>query len=187
MKNFNLLPFFEADTGSNGQDTPAETTGQNNVEVEKEQTVEKTFTRDDLAKMMSAEKAKWEKEQEVKQEETKKLAKMNEQEKLQHQLEQKDAEIADLLKEKTLSEMKSEASKMLSDAELPFDDELLKLIVTDNAEATKQAVTVITSFASKIKKENARQDPPSEGGQFTAEKENNNSKAEMAKNNRIIK
>ena len=78
---------------------------------------------------------------------------MNAEEKLQHELERKEAEIAELKRGQTLNEMKSEASKMLSGAGLPQDDELLGLIVSEDAEATKKAVAVITNFASQIKKE----------------------------------
>ena len=132
-------------------------------------------------------KAVWEKELEAKKEEAKKLAKMNAEEKLQHELEQKEAEIAELKRGQTLNEMKSEASKMLSTASLPHDDELLSLIVSDDAEATKKAVSVITNFASLIKKENARQTTPGEGGQFTADKETKQTVANLAAKNRIIK
>lgn len=157
----------------------------------KDQSAGKTFSRDDVAKMIAAETNKartaWEKELEAKQEEAKKLAKMNAEEKLQHQLEQKEAEIAELKRGQTLNEMKSEASKMLSTASLPHDDELLSLIVSDDAEATKKAVSVITNFASLIKKENARQTTPGEGGQFTADKETKQTVANLAAKNRIIK
>ncbi len=151
----------------------------------------KTFSRDEVAKMIAAEtnkaKAAWEKELEAKKEEAKKLAKMNAEEKLQHELEQKEAEIAELKRNQTLSEMKSEASKMLSSASLPQDDELLGLIVSEDAEATKKAVSIITKFASQIKKENARQSTPGEGGQFTADKETKQTVANLAAKNRIIK
>ena len=151
----------------------------------------KTFSRDEVAKMIAAEtnkaKAAWEKELEEKKEEAKKLAKMNAEEKLQHELEQKEAEIAELKRNQTLSEMKSEASKMLSSASLPQDDELLGLIVSEDAEATKKAVSIITKFASQIKKENARQSTPGEGGQFTADKETKQTVANLAAKNRIIK
>jgi hypothetical protein len=83
--------------------------------------------------------------------------------------------------------MKSEASKMLSGAGLPQDDELLGLIVSEDAEATKKAVAVITNFASQIKKENARQSTPGEGGQFSADKNTKQTVAELAAKNRIIK
>ena len=148
------------------QETPTEAKEENNTG--------KTFSRDEVAKMIAAEtnkaKAAWEKELEAKKEEAKKLAKMNAEEKLQHELEQKEAEIAELKRGQALSEMTKEASKMLTDANLPHDDDLLGLIVSDDADATKQAVAVITNFASLIKRENARQTPPNEGGQFTASK-----------------
>lgn len=132
-------------------------------------------------------KAAWEKELEAKKEEAKKLAKMNAEEKLQHELEQKEAEIAELKRGQVLSEMTKEASKMLTDANLPHDDDLLGLIVSDDADATKQAVAVITNFASLIKRENARQTPPNEGGQFTTSKNTKETVAKLAAKNRIIK
>lgn len=161
------------------------------TEVKEENNTGKTFSRDEVAKMIAAEtnkaKAAWEKELAAKKEEAKKLAKMNAEEKLQHELEQKEAEIAELKRNQTLSEMKSEASKMLSSASLPQDDELLGLIVSEDAEATKKAVSIITKFASQIKKENARQSTPGEGGQFTADKETKQTVANLAAKNRIIK
>lgn len=191
----NLQFFSESGDGGSGdegqqgnlpagsQDTPPEAKEENNTG--------KTFSRDEVAKMIAAEtnkaKAAWEKELEEKKEEAKKLAKMNAEEKLQHELEQKEAEIAELKRNQTLSEMKSEASKMLSSASLPQDDELLGLIVSEDAEATKKAVSIITKFASQIKKENARQSTPGEGGQFTADKETKQTVANLAAKNRIIK
>ena len=197
----NLQFFAEGGEGGNGEGTDGGTStnsqdgqqaqnSQQSANGEGEQNTGKTFSRDDVAKMIAAEtnkaKAVWEKELEAKKE-AKKLAKMNAEEKLQHELEQKEAEIAELKRGQTLNEMKSEASKMLSTASLPHDDELLSLIVSDDAEATKKAVSVITNFASLIKKENARQTTPGEGGQFTADKETKQTVANLAAKNRIIK
>jgi len=183
------LQYFAEPEG--GQDTPpAEQTTPPDDKPKGEETG-KTFSRDELAKIVAAEtkkaRASWEQEAEAKKEEAKKLAKMNAEEKLQHELEQKEAEIAELKRGQTLNEMKSEASKMLSGAGLPQDDELLGLIVSDDAEATKKAVAVITNFASQIKKENARQSTPGEGGQFSADKNTKQTVAELAAKNRIIK
>lgn len=184
------LQLFAESDGDTQETTPAETTETTIDETKKEETG-KTFSRDDVAKMIAAEtkkaRASWEQEAEAKKEEAKKLAKMNAEEKLQHALEQKEAEIAELKRNQTLSEMKSEASKMLSSASLPQDDELLSLIVSDDAEATKKAVAIITKFASQIKKENARQSIPDEGGRFTADKETKQTVANLAAKNRIIK
>lgn len=158
---------------------------------EGEQGTGKTFSREELAKIVAAETSKakvaWEKDFEAKQEEAKKLAKMNAEEKLKHQLEQKESEINELKHQQTLNEMSKEASKMLSDNELPFDDDLLSLVVSDDAEATKKATNAIIAFASKIKKQNARQTTPGEGGQFAAGEYSKKTVADLAKKNRIIK
>ncbi|MBV6371954.1 DUF4355 domain-containing protein [Enterococcus casseliflavus] len=194
MKKRLLMPMqlqFFSENPDGGQDTPpAEQTTPPEDKPKGEETG-KTFSRDELAKIVAAEtkkaRASWEQEAEAKKEEAKKLAKMNAEEKLQHELEQKEAEIAELKRGQTLNEMKSEASKMLSGAGLPQDDELLGLIVSEDAEATKKAVAVITNFASQIKKENARQSTPGEGGQFSADKNTKQTVAELAAKNRIIK
>lgn len=184
----NLQYFAEPD---GGQDTPPAEQNTPPEDKSKGEETGKTFSRDELAKIVAAEtkkaRANWEQEAEAKKEEAKKLAKMNAEEKLQHELEQKEAEIAELKRGQTLNEMKSEASKMLSGAGLPQDDELLGLIVSEDAEATKKAVAVITNFASQIKKENARQSTPGEGGQFSADKNTKQTVAELAAKNRIIK
>ncbi len=194
MKKRLLMPmklqFFAEQDGGSQETTSTETTETTADETKKEETG-KTFSRDELAKIVAAEtkkaRASWEQEAEAKKEEAKKLAKMNAEEKLQHELERKEAEIAELKRGQTLNEMKSEASKMLSGAGLPQDDELLGLIVSEDAEATKKAVAVITNFASQIKKENARQSTPGEGGQFSADKNTKQTVAELAAKNRIIK
>jgi hypothetical protein len=194
MKKRLLMPmslqlFAEPDGGS--QETMSTETTETTIDETKKEETGKTFSRDEVAKMIAAETKKarvsWEQEAEAKKEEAKKLAKMNAEEKLQHELEQKEAEIAELKRGQTLNEMKSEASKMLSGAGLPQDDELLGLIVSEDAEVTKKAVAIITNFASQIKKENARQSTPGEGGQFSTDKNTKRTVAELAAKNRIIK
>lgn len=195
MKNKFLMPMklqFFADPdgeGDPGEATPPEL---NVEELNEEQLAlikKKYGFKDDkdVDSIVKSKKSRWQQEAEAKKEEAKKYAKMNAEEKLQHELEQKEAEIAELKRGQTLNEMKSEASKMLSGAGLPQDDELLGLIVSEDAEATKKAVAVITNFASQIKKENARQSTPGEGGQFSADKNTKQTVAELAAKNRIIK
>jgi len=183
----NLQLFAETD---GGQDTPPADNPTPPNGQQEEQKEGRTFTRDDVAKMVAAEAKKAreqaEKEFAEKEEEAKKLAKMNAEEKLQHQLEQIKNENAELKRSQALVEMKREASKMLSESNLPHDEELLSLIVSDDAEATKQAVSVVTNFVARIKKENARQSVPEEGGKFSTEKNKTKSIAELAKANRIV-
>lgn len=194
MKKRLLMPMqlqLFSENPDGGNDTPPAEKATPPEDKPKGEGTGKTFSRDEVAKIVAAEtkkaRASWEQEAEAKKEEAKKLAKMNAEEKLQHELEQKEAEIAELKRGQTLNEMKSEASKMLSGAGLPQDDELLGLIVSEDAEATKKAVAVITNFASQIKKENARQSTPGEGGQFSADKKTKQTVAELAAKNRIIK
>lgn len=177
--------------GATPADDPNSTGPENPADPDKKGEEGKTFTRDEVAKMIAAEKNKafkaWEKEQQEKQAEAEKLAKMNAQEKAEHEKKQLEAKIAELERGQTLAAMTTEASKMLSEASLPHDDDLLGLIVSDDAEATKGAVAIITNFVSKIKKENARQQTPAAGGQFSADPNEKKSVAEIAASTRIIK
>ncbi len=91
-----------------------------------------------IAAEVSKTKEAWEKEQQEKQAEAEKLAKMNAQEKAEHEKRQLEAKIAELERSQALVSMSKEASKMLSEASLPHDDDLLGLIVSDDAEATKK-------------------------------------------------
>lgn len=179
------LQYFAADggNGDGGQQATPPEAGADATKTEPS----KSFSRDDVAKMMAAERAKIVKEFEEKQEEAKKLAKMNAEEKLQHLLEQKESELEQLKRKQSLSEMTKEASKMLSEAELPHDEELLELITNEDAEATKKAVNIITSYVAKIKKESARQTTPADGGKFEADKNVQLDLSSMAQKNRIIK
>lgn len=203
MKKRLLMPmslqFFAepgGDPGSGGQGgQPADPQGSQQTDPPEPgkggQEPPKSFSRDELAKIVAAEtkkaRASWESELEAQKKEAEKLAKMNAEEKLKHQLEQKEAEINELKRGQTLVEMSKEASKMLTEAELPVNDDLLSLIVNEDAEKTSAAVKIVMDYASLIKKANARQTPPNEGGQFSAGTEKDYSVAEMAKQSRIIK
>lgn len=190
-----ILQFF-AEPGDGGSGDGGDQQRQQSTNLEGQQSGEgdqggKTFTRDEVGKMMAAEinkaKATWEKELEVKQAEADKLAKMNAQEKADHEKKQLQEKIAELERAQTVAAMAKEASSMFSEASLPHDDDLLELIVSDDADATKKAVAVITNYVSQIKKENARQTTPNEGGQFASGGNTQRSLADMAAKKRLVK
>ena len=110
---------------------------------------EKTFTRSDIAKMLNAERSKWEKEQREKEDQAKKLAKMNAEQKLEFEKSQLEKRIAELEAENTKREMTATARMMLQDKGVVIDDELLALLVNEDAEQTKQTVE---SFSELFKK-----------------------------------
>lgn len=193
MKDFLLrmnLQLFSADTGSEGTpdnaDKESDAKDKESTESKDKQEIKGKYTDEDVDKIVQKKYAKWQKELEDKQKEAEKLAKMNAQEKMEHEKKQLEEKIAEYERKETLHSMSKEASKMLTDAELPVDGELLELVTNEDAEVTKKAVQTIIAFASKLIKENARQTTPNDGASFTADKNAKLDVAEIAKKARII-
>lgn len=114
---------------------------QENVDTVQEEKHERTFTRAEIGKMLSAERSKWEAEQEAKENEAKKLAKMNADEKQKYQLDQREQELADREKAIARKELTAEAKTMLSERGLPV--ELVAVVDLSDAEAVTESVASI--------------------------------------------
>lgn len=114
---------------------------QENVDTVQEEKHERTFTRAEIGKMLSAERSKWEAEQEAKENEAKKLAKMNADEKQKYQLDQREQELANREKAIARKELTAEAKAMLSERDLPV--ELVNVVDLTSAETVSQSVTVL--------------------------------------------
>ena len=100
----------------------------------------KTYTQEELEKIVKDRVAREKKATEEAVEEAKKLAKMNEDEKAKYELEKLQSELAEYKKKDAFYGLSKEASKMLSEHNIHADDELLAFVVKDDAEATKLAV-----------------------------------------------
>lgn len=100
----------------------------------------KTYTQEELEKIIKERVAREKKATEEAVEEAKKLAKMNEEEKAKYELEKLQSELAEYKKKDAFNGLSKEASKMLSEHNIHADDELLAFVVKDDAEATKLAV-----------------------------------------------
>ena len=100
----------------------------------------KTYTQEELEKIVKERVAREKKATEEAVEEAKKLAKMNEEEKAKYELEKLQSELAEYKKKEAFYGLSKEASKMLSEHSINADDELLAFVVKDDAEATKLAV-----------------------------------------------
>lgn len=135
-------------------DTTAETVETQAEEVKKEATKEvkqeKTFSRDELAKIMAAEKEKWKAELEAEKTQAEKLAKMNAEEKIAFERDQLKAELESLRAEKAKADMTKTARGMLADANVNISEDLLAALVTEEAEETK---TNVDSFIKSFKEE----------------------------------
>ena len=114
---------------------------QENVDTVQEEKHERTFTRAEIGKMLSAERSKWEAEQEAKENEAKKLAEMNADEKQKYQLDQREQELADREKAIARKELTAEAKAMLSERDLPV--ELVNVVDLTSAETVSESITSI--------------------------------------------
>lgn len=104
----------------------------------------KTFTRDDVAKMIAAETKKAvtsaEEKWRAEKDEAAKLAEMDEKEKTDYEKQKLQEEIDALKKEKTLVEMTKTATSMLADKGIQASEGILSFVVKDNADETSANV-----------------------------------------------
>lgn len=123
---------------------------QENVDTVQEEKHERTFTRAEIGKILSAERSKWEAEQEAKENEAKKLRQMNEAQKAEYEQEKQRAYIAELEDKINRSGLEREASKMLSEGGIAVDDKILGLVVKDTAESTQEAVESFVALVNDL-------------------------------------
>lgn len=115
------------------QEVPAEPTPQPQDE--------KKYTDADVDAIIDKKFAKWKSEQEAKENEAKKLAKMNADEKQKYQLDQREQELANREQVLARKELTAEAKAMLSERGLPV--ELVGVVDLSNAEAVTESVASI--------------------------------------------
>lgn len=156
MKTEQLLPmhlqFFAepgeggADPGSAGGGT-SDNSDQSDGKNSEGGTDAKTFTRDDVSKMIAAETAKAVKEAQEQwqhdKDEADKVAKMNEEDKAKHVQAQLQAEIDSLKQEKTMSNMRETARGILVENSISSVEEALELVVFDDADTTKTKIDAL--------------------------------------------
>lgn len=119
---------------------------QANVDAEKE--TEKTFTQDEVNKIVQDRLAKEKAKNEKAQEEAKKLAKMNAEQKNQYIVEQLQKELEEYKNKEAKNDMIKEANYMLKDNDITLPDEVVAMLIGDNAEDTKVCVD---SFSKAFK------------------------------------
>lgn len=108
--------------------------------TEQNQNNDKKYSDKDLDEIIGRKFAKWQKDQEKAVSEAKKLEKMNAEEKAKYERDKLQKELDSYKKKDAIAAMSKEARKMLSEQNITIDDNLLSLMVTDDAEATKKAI-----------------------------------------------
>lgn len=121
---------------------------------EQTETTEKTFTQAELDAIIQKEKAKAkrsaEKEYQAKIDEVEKLRKMNADEKAEYEAKKQATYIAELEAKINRSGLEKEASKMLSESGIAASDEILALVVKDDAERTQKAVNGFAELVNQL-------------------------------------
>lgn len=151
------LQYFAADTGSGGQDTPpAENQDQTPPPSDEQENGEqgKKFSRDDVAKMVSAETRKAvaaaEEKWRAEKDEADKLAEMDEKDKTDYEKQKLEERIAEYERKENLSKMSERANEMLSGKGVTATKEVLSLIVSEDAETTSNNVkTYLTAIETE--------------------------------------
>ena len=193
-KEFLYLQLFADDPGSGDEGGPepeGKPGGAGGSEPDEDDPEpEKKYTDDDLDEIIKRKKAEWEKTRQKEDDEAKKFAKMNAQEKAEYKQQQLEKRIQELEDEKTLSSMRDEARKQLSEKGINISDALLEFMVSKDAEKTKEAVDsfaeLFNSAVNEVVKGKARQTTPKEGGGFSGGKGKLDIR-KMAEEARIIK
>lgn len=169
-KYWNLQLFADdgSDSGVAGGDadnTPADQPDESEKKQDSKQ--EPKYTDKDLDDIIGKRFAKWQAQQQKAVDEAKKLAAMDAQQKAEYERDQLQKELNELKKQASLSEMTKTARKMLSEDGITVPDELLAMMVSDDAEATKAAVDgfkeVFREAVENAVKERLKGDPPRRG------------------------
>lgn len=135
-------------------------TGVDNTDTSTTGTETKTYTQEEVDKMLQSEVdrritsalKKQAKNNEAKIKEAQKLAQMNESEKFQYELEQREKAIAEKEKALALAENKNEASKILADKGLSLS--LVDFVIAEDAETMNSNIRLLEkAFKDSVKRE----------------------------------
>lgn len=168
MKKFNdRLPFclqlFADETSGENESTGTENTqstegqdsqgkkGQDNKEKNKES--EKKYSDKDLNAIIDKRFARWKADQEKEKAEAERLADMNAQERAEAERDKVQKELDELKAKNAIAEMTNEARKMCTEHNINVGDDLLSVLVNQDADKTKKAVdTFVKMFEQEVEK-----------------------------------
>lgn len=114
---------------------------------------EKKYTDEDVNKIIDRKFAEWEKKQNKAKSEADRLANMNAQQKEQYENEQLKKQVEELLRKDALGKMAAVARGMLGEKNISVSDDLIEMLISDDAEKTKSSVdSFINAFQSAVEK-----------------------------------
>lgn len=152
---FMALQMF-AEEPAGGEPAGTEPTGHEPAEpkgTEPKNEPEKKYTDEDVNKIIDRKFAEWEKKQNKAKSEADRLANMNAQQKEQYENEQLKKQVEELLRKDALGKMATVARGMLGEKNISVSDDLIEMLISDDAEKTKSSVdSFINAFQSAVEK-----------------------------------
>lgn len=150
-----MLQFF-AEQGNEGSDgAPNTESEQPNDSGEKQSEQQaKTFTQDEVNKIVSQRLERQKEQLKAKEDEAKKLSRMNAEQKANYELEKANKRAEEAAAKLARYEMRDSAKQMLADGGFNnADNGLLDLVVTDTAESTQANVNVLLTAIEAIRED----------------------------------
>ncbi len=150
-----MLQFF-AEQGGEGSDGAPNTESEQPNESEEKQDEQqaKTFTQDEVNKIVSQRLERQKEQLKAKEDEAKKLSRMNAEQKANYELEKANKRAEEAAAKLARYEMRDSAKQMLADGGFNnADNSLLDLVVTDTAESTQANVNVLLTAIEAIRED----------------------------------
>lgn len=150
-----MLQFF-AEQGGEGSDGAPNTESEQPNEGEEKQGEQqaKTFTQDEVNKIVSQRLERQKEQLKAKEDEAKKLSRMNAEQKANYELEKANKRAEEAVAKLARYEMRDSAKQMLADGGFNnADNGLLDLVVTDTAESTQANVNVLLTAIEAIRED----------------------------------
>ena len=150
-----MLQFF-AEQGDEGSDGAPNTESEqpNDSEEKQGEQQAKTFTQEEVNKIVSQRLERQKEQLKAKEDEAKKLSRMNAEQKANYELEKANKRAEEAAAKLARYEMRDSAKQMLADGGFNnADNSLLDLVVTDTAESTQENVNVLLSAIETIRED----------------------------------
>lgn len=117
-----------------------------------DQKPEAKYTDEDINKLINKKFAEWQEKKEKELTEAKKLAEMNAQERAEHERDEMKRQLETLMKQQSLTEMTKTARAMLTEKEIHVSDDLLSMLVSEDADKTKSTIdSFVELFQGAVK------------------------------------
>lgn len=156
MLRMNLQFFSSPDDGggnnpSDNQDDPKDDNPvEDNPTDDKDKKPEKTFTQEEVNKLVQERVKRLERDKEAAVKEAEKLAKMSADQKKEYEFEKQQRENEELKARINRYELGKEATSILAESGIIADDEILDFVVKEDAEKTNEAVKAFTNLVDRV-------------------------------------